>query len=321
MAVVLGSGEHRYKVVEDWAKLPEGWEFKDAAAVAVDSKDRVYVFNRGEHPMMVFDRDGNFIKSWGEGGMFPHAHGLHIDENDILYCTDDTGHVVTKCTTDGKVLLQLGVPGKPTPYMSGLPFHRCTHTALSPRGDIYVSDGYGNAKVHKYSPDGKLLMSWGEPGTDPGQFNIAHNIVTDAEGWVYVADRENHRVQVFDGNGKYETQWVNMHRPCGLYCCRGPKLQFLIGELGPNMSVNRNLPNIGPRLTIVDAKGATLARLGGEAGPGLETGKFVAPHGLAVDSRGDIYVGEVSYTEYPRLFPDQPIPWRMRSLQKLEKLA
>jgi len=321
MAVVLGSGEHRYKVVEDWAKLPEGWEFKDAAAVAVDSKDRVYVFNRGEHPMMVFDREGNFIKSWGEGGMFPHAHGLHIDENDILYCTDDTGHVVTKGTTDGKVLLQLGVPGKATPYMSGLPFHRCTHTALSPRGDIYVSDGYGNAKVHKYSPDGKLLMSWGEPGTDPGQFNIAHNIVTDAEGWVYVADRENHRVQVFDGNGKYETQWVNMHRPCGLYCCRGPKLQFLIGELGPNMSVNRNLPNIGPRLTIVDAKGTTLARLGGEAGPGLETGKFVAPHGLAVDSRGDIYVGEVSYTEYPRLFPDQAIPWRMRSLQKLEKLA
>ena len=105
--------------------------------------------------------------------------------------------------------------------MSGKPFHRCTHTALSPRGEIYVTDGYGNARVHKYSPDGKLLLSWGEPGTDPGQFNIVHNIVTDAEGWVYVADRENHRVQVFDGNGKYETQWINMHRPCGLYCCRG----------------------------------------------------------------------------------------------------
>ena len=86
------------------------------------------------------------------------------------------------------------------------------------------------------------------------------------------------------------------------------------------MNVNRSMPNIGPRLSIVDGKGKTLARLGGEAGPGLETGKFVAPHGLAVDSRGDIYVGEVSYTEYPRLFPDSKIPWRMRSLQKLEKL-
>ena len=323
MAIILGNGEHRYRVVEDWAKLPDGWEFKDAAAVACDSKDRVYVFNRGEHPMIVFDRDGNCLSSWGEG-RYPRAHGLHIDANDILYLTDDAGHVVRKCSTDGKVLLELGVPGKPAPYMSGKPFHRCTHTALSPKGDIYVSDGYGNAKVHKYSPDGKLLLSWGEPGTDPGQFNVVHNIVTDAEGWVYVADRENHRVQVFDGNGKYETQWVNMHRPCGLYCCRasaGTPLRFLIGELGPGMNVNRAHPNLGPRLSIVDAKGKTIARLGGEAGPGLESGKFIAPHGLAVDSRGDIYVGEVSYTEYPRLFPDNKIPWRMRSLQKLEKVS
>jgi hypothetical protein len=205
--------------------------------------------------------------------------------------------------------------------MSGEPFHRCTHTALSPKGEIYVSDGYGNAKVHKYSPDGKLLLSWGEPGTDPGQFNIAHNIVTDAEGWVYVADRENHRVQVFDGNGKYETQWVNMHRPCGLYCCRGPQLWFIIGELGSGMPVNRDYPNLGPRLSIVDKEGALIARLGGADGPGLEPGKFVAPHGLALDSRGDIYVGEVSYTEWPRLFPEIPIVKRMRSLQKLKRVG
>lgn len=192
--VILGAGKHRYRVVADWAKLPEGWEFRDVAAVAVDSKDRVYVFNRGEHPMMVFDREGSFLRSWGEGS-FPRAHGLHIDANDVLYCTDDGGHVVRKCTTDGKVLLELGVPGKPAPYMSGTPFHRCTHTALSPRGEIYVSDGYGNARVHKFSPNGKLLKSWGEPGTDPGQFNIVHNIVADPDGWVYVADRENHRVR------------------------------------------------------------------------------------------------------------------------------
>jgi len=322
-SVILGSGEHRYRVVEQWAKLPEGWEFKDVAAVAVDSQDRVYCFNRGEHPMIVFDREGNFLKSWGEGS-FPRAHGLHIDAEDNLYLTDDGGHFVRKCTTGGQVLLELGVPGKPAPYMGGKPFHRCTHTALSPRGEIYVSDGYGNARVHKYSPGGKLLLSWGEPGTDPGQFNIPHNIATDAEGWVYVADRENHRVQVFDGNGRYETQWVNMHRPCGLYCCRahspGGKPSFIIGELGPGMAVNRNVPNIGPRLTIVDASGKAIARLGGDGGPGLETGRFIAPHGLAVDSRGDIYVGEVSYTEFPKAFPDRQIPWRMRSLQKLQKV-
>jgi hypothetical protein len=322
MSVILGSGAYRYRVIENWAKLPEGWQFMDVAAVAVDSKDRVYCFNRGEHPMIVFDREGKFLKSWGEG-QYPRAHGLHIDENDILYLTDDLGHMVRKCTTEGKVLLELGVPGEPSPYMSGEPFHRCTHTALSPKGEIYVSDGYGNARVHKYTPEGKRILSWGEPGTDPGQFNIVHNIVTDADGWVYVADRENHRVQVFDGNGKYETQWVNMHRPCGLYCCQAKAradLRFFIGELGPSVRANRGHPNVGPRLSIYDAKGKLIARLGGEQGPGLEPGKFIAPHGLAVDSRGDIYVGEVSYTDWPSSFPDAPIPKGLRSLQKLEKI-
>jgi hypothetical protein len=321
MSVILGTGENRYRVVENWAKLPAGWTFKDVGAVAVDSKDRVYVFNRGEHPMMVFDREGNFLKSWGEG-VFPRAHGIHIDKDDTLYCTDDGDHTVRKCTTDGKVLMTLGVPGKPSPFMSNTPFHRCTHTALSPKGEIYVADGYGNSCVHKFSPDGKLLKTWGETGTGEGQFNIVHNIVTDEDGWVYVADRENHRVQVFDGNGKYETQWNNLHRPCGLYCCggHGPGLRFVIGELGPGQPVNLRHKNLGPRLSIVDKQGKLIARLGGEDGPGQETGKFLAPHGLAMDSRGDIYVGEVSYTNWKTTYPDVPQPKFIRSLQKLEKV-
>jgi sugar lactone lactonase YvrE len=267
MKNILGTGEHRYRVVENWAKLPDDWQLTDVASVGVDSKDRIYVFNRGEHPMIVFDRDGNFIKSWGEG-LFSRAHGLHIDADDNLYCTDDGDHTVRKCSVDGKVLLTIGIPKKPAAYMSGEPFHRCTHTALSPKGEIYVSDGYGNACVHKYSPDGKLLKTWGEPGSDPGQFNIVHNIVTDADGWVYVADRENHRVQVFDGNGKYEAQWNNLHRPCALCRCGGGKNPtFIVGELGPGMPVNLKMPNLGPRLTFVDARGKRIARLGGEHGP------------------------------------------------------
>jgi NHL repeat len=320
MSVILGSGEHRYQVVEDWAKLPDGWNLKDVAAVAVDSKDQVYVFNRGEHPMLVFDRDGNFLRSWGEG-VFSRAHGLDIDKHDTLYCTDDGDHTVRRCTTNGKIDLTIGVPGRAAAFMSGEPFHRCTHTALSPKGEIYVSDGYGNARVHKFSPAGKLIVSWGSSGTEPGQFNIAHNIATDDDGWVYVADRENHRVQVFDGNGRYETQWNNLHRPCGLYCCRGKSPTFVIGELGPGMPVNLKAPNLGPRLSIVDARGKLLARLGGEAGPGLEAGKFLAPHGLALDSKGDIYVGEVSYTNWKTSFPDTPQPKTIRSLQKLRRVA
>jgi len=322
MTAILGSGEHRYRVAENWARLPEGWQLSDVASVAVDSRDRVYVFNRGEHPMIVFDRDGNFLKSWGEG-LFARAHGLSIDADDNLYCTDDGDHTVRKCSTDGKVLLTIGIPNRPKPFMSGEPFHRCTHTALSPQGEIYVSDGYGNARVHKFTPDGKLIASWGEPGTDPGQFNIVHNIATDADGFVYVADRENHRVQVFDGNGRYETQWNNLHRPCALCRCGGKTPQFIVGELGPGMPVNLAVPNLGPRLTVVDAHGKRIARLGGADGPGLAAGQFLAPHGLAIDSRGDIYVGEVGVTNWTTSFPDRPMPDEVktrRCLQKLERI-
>jgi outer membrane protein assembly factor BamB len=319
MSIIVGSGEYRYRIVEDWAKLPDGWSFKEVAAVGVDNDDNVYCFNRGEHPMMVFDRDGNFLRSWGEGE-YPRAHGVHMGPDESIYLTDDGGHFVRKCRLDsGKVLLELGVPGKPAPYMSGEPFHRCTHTALSPKGEIYVSDGYGNARVHKYSPDGKLLMSWGEPGTDPGQFNIVHNICTDADGWVYVADRENHRVQVFDGNGKYEAQWNNLHRPCGLFMPHAHRPVCYIGELGPSMRVNLNSPNLGPRVSIVDNQGKLLSRIG-DPHAGQAPTAFLGPHGLAVDSDGDLYVGEVCWTLWPGLFPDQPRPDNLRAVQKYERL-
>jgi DNA-binding beta-propeller fold protein YncE len=190
---------------------------------------------------------------------------------------------------------------------------------MSPQGDIYVSDGYGNSRVHKYAPNGKLLLSWGGPGTDPGEFNIAHNITCDADGWVYVADRENHRVQVFDGNGKYETQWNNLHRPCGLFMPSGKCPICYIGELGPVQPVNRNVPNLGPRVTIVDNTGKRISRLGG-LGPGLGPTEFLAPHGLAVDSRGDLYIGEVSWTNWPQTYKDKPRPDNLRSLHKFRKV-
>jgi hypothetical protein len=275
------------------------------------------VFNRGDHPMIVFDREGKFLRSWGEG-VFKRAHGLHMGPDECLYCTDDGDHTVRKCTLDGKVLLTIGLPDKPTPYMSGEPFNRCTHTALSPKGDIYVSDGYGNACVHKYAPNGKLLKSWGRPGANPGEFNIVHNICCDCGGWVYVADRENHRVQVFDGEGRFETQWNNLHRPCALYTDTAANPLFYIGELGPGMPVNREVPNIGPRISVVSAEGRLVARFG-DNGTGLKPDQFLAPHGLAVDSRGDIYVGEVSYTVWSTVFPDTPRPKTVRSLRKLVK--
>ena len=311
--VKLGSGQFTYEVDVNWESLPPGYRWREVAAVATDSKDNVYVFNRGDHPMIVFDKDGNFLRSWGED-FFVRPHGITVGPDDTLYCTDDGDHTVRQCTLDGKVLMTIGVPGKPAELFSGDPFNRCTHVAIDPQsGELYVSDGYGNSRVHKYTPDGKLLFSWGEPGTDEGQFNIAHNIVTDKDGWVYVADRENHRVQIFDRNGKFETQWPNLHRPCALYITE--EQNIYIGELGWGMAVNRNLPNIGPRISVVNTKGETLARIG-HLGYGLEVGQFISPHGICLDSNQNIYVAEVAHTNISHT---ETPPDNVRSFQKLVK--
>ena len=170
----------------------------------MDAKDNVFCFTRGEHPVIVFDRDGNFLRSWGEG-QIRRAHGISLDAEGMLWLTDDLHHTSRKFTPEGKLLLTIGDPDTPAVLQGGKPFNRPTHVAVCPRtGNLYLSDGYGNSRVHKYAPDGKHLLSWGEPGTDPGQFNLPHNVTTDRNGLVYVADRENHRVQIFDGEGRYQ---------------------------------------------------------------------------------------------------------------------
>jgi DNA-binding beta-propeller fold protein YncE len=319
--IILGETGYHYKVLQSWGELPPGMSFGDAAAVCVDSKDNVYVFTRGAHPVIVYDRSGKFLRSWGEDVGFTNAHGAHMGPDDLLYLTDDLGHSVRKCTPDGKVLMTIGTPNVAAPAFSGDPFNRCTHTALSPKGEIYVSDGYANARVHKYSPDGKLLFSWGEPGTGPGQFNLVHNICCDDDGWVYVADRENHRVQVFDAHGRYEAQWSNLARPCGLCVARGKDPLFFVGELGPETvaSLTRGVPNLGPRVTILSARGEILAHLGTQS-LGEGPGQFIAPHGIAVDSQGDIYVAEVANTYWPVLFGKKP-DHELRCFQKLVRLS
>ena len=311
----------KFSVIEGWGKLPEGFSYREVAGVAVDKQDRAFVFNRGEHPIIVFDRDGNFLRSWGEG-VIRRAHGITIDADDMVWLTDDLHHTVRKFTPEGKHLLTIGNPDTPAELQGGQPFNRPTHVAICPKsGYLFVSDGYGNSRVHKYSPDGEHVMSWGEPGTDPGQFNLPHNLVTDRDGLVYVADRENHRVQVFDGNGKFETQWHNLHRPSGMYMPPGKCPICYVGEIGPYYEFNRGTPNLGPRVTILSNEGKILSRVTREPAHGLGAGQFISPHGLAVDSRGDLYVGEVCYTAWPSLYPDQPKPARIRSLQKYEKVA
>jgi len=312
----LGSGRFTYEVSgEDWGDLPEGWSYKEATAVDVDSNDNVYVFNRGTHPMIVFDRNGKLLRSWGED-IFTSAHGVTVGPDDSIWCIDVADHTVRKCTPEGKVLMTLGTKGQPEPSFSGRPFNRPTHMAVDQRnGDLYISDGYGNASVHKYSPDGKLLFSWGESGTDPGKFNIVHNISTDRDGWVYIADRENRRIQIFSSEGKFETQWNNLSRAATVHVDgRGEPLVY-VGEYSGSIGANRIAMNLGPRVSILTTKGEVLARLGEEP-YGDEPGRFYSPHGLGVDSRGDIYVAEVSWSDYGSHM--EP-PRELRSMQKLVK--
>ncbi|WP_144140857.1 peptidyl-alpha-hydroxyglycine alpha-amidating lyase family protein [Paraburkholderia sp. BCC1884] len=313
----LGEGEFVYEVA-DWGELPDGWKMGDVAAIGVDHNDQVYVFHRGEHPMLVFDRNGRFLRAWGED-TFQAPHGIDIGRDGMIYCTDASDHTVRKFTPEGKLLLTLGTPGESSPFMSGRPFNRCTHTALSPRGDIYVSDGYMNARIHKYTPDGKLEKSWGECGSSAGQFYLPHNLCSDEEGWVYVADRENHRIQVFDGDGKYETSYHGMHRPCALCRSAGESPLFYVGELGPNHPFTLSYPNLGPRISILNSEGDVLARLG-DNGAGTELHQFIAPHGIATDSHGDIYLGEVSYGAWEMVLPGREKPERVRVLRKLTKV-
>jgi DNA-binding beta-propeller fold protein YncE len=202
--------------------------------------------------------------------------------------------------------------------MSGQPFNRPTKVARDPKtGDIYISDGYGNARVHKYTSDGKYLFSWGECGTDPGQFNLVHSVVLDRAGRVFVADRENHRIQIFDSQGKFLAIWNNVHRPCGLHIAGEGEELVYVGELAPPFPFSQNYPNVGGRISIYDLKGNRLARLG-DIRAGEEPHQFLAPHGLAVNSRGDIYIGEVSWTFRGKtLSPPRELP----SFRKLVKVG
>lgn len=309
----LGSGEFTYEVSgENWGNLPADWTYKEATAVAVDASDNVYVFNRGTHPMIVFDPNGNVLRTWGDG-IFNNPHGVTIGPDGSVYCVDNGDHTVRKFSPEGKLLMTLGAqhPSRP---MSGEPFNLPTHMAVDPRtGDLYVADGYGNARVHKYSPDGRLLNSWGESGTDPGQFNIVHNIVTDKEGWIYIADRENQRVQVFSPDGKYETQWINMSRAACICTDNGRDPLFYVGEYFCGIPSNAMGTNLGPRVTVLDIDGNIKARLSDQS-YGDDPGRFYAPHGIAVDSTGSIYVAEVSWSEFGHTM--EP-PREPRSMQKL----
>jgi DNA-binding beta-propeller fold protein YncE len=314
MVTVPGTGRFTYDAVAGWERLPAGMTLHETAGVAVDSEDYVYLLTRNTgNPVIVLAADGEFQRTFGSGTFTNRTHAILVAPDGFVWCADDGAHTITKWTPEGELLLTLGTPGNASPRFSGEPFNRPTDIAVSSRdGRVFVSDGYGNARVHRYSPEGDLELSWGSPGIGPGQFMVPHNLAIDDEDRIYVADRESHRVQIFDTEGALLGMWNNIHRPCGL--TSGPDGNIYIGELN-GVALMDGAEGVGHRLTVLSREGDLLAQVG-DPREGEEPGQFIAPHGVAVDSSGDVYVAEVSYTIRGRHLDP---PREMKSINKLKR--
>ena len=307
-SITVGQDRLTYVPQVDWCQLPSGWELGEVTAVATDSQDRAFVFTRTDHPVLVFDSEGQFLYSWGES-QFARPHGIVIGPDDAVYCTDDLDHTVRKFSPTGELLLTLGESGRASDTgarsvdyrdirRAGPPFNFPTNLALSPEGELYVADGYGNARIHKFTADGELVQSWGEPGTGPGQFQVPHGIAVDHNGLVYLADRENSRIQIFTPEGKFVALWSDVARPCEVFIDASQRV--FVAELGyrAGMFAGNEPPSpdaSGGRVSVFSTRGELLARWGGGSHP-CEPGDFFAPHDIWVDSRGDLYVSEVTHT-------------------------
>lgn len=288
MAKIVGSGEFTYEMNEDWAKIPQGWTMP-VAAVAADSRDRVYVFNRTQdHPVCIFDREGNFLDSWtGGDDLFRFHHAVYIDPEDSVWLVERDYCTLMKFSPNGKLLMTLGSKGHRSDTgipdddfrsdswlrltRSAGPFNLPTGIVVGDYGHLFVTDGYANARVHKFSSSGIYIKSWGEPGSGPGQLNLPHGIWIDSKRRVLVSDRENNRIQLFTQEGEYITEWKpGMVGPANL--CLDARGIVYVAE------------HNGGYVSILSPEGEMLTRWGSE--------KYRSMHGIWVDSHGDIYVAQ-----------------------------
>lgn len=276
MAPRFGRGEFQYELVEGWGVLPAGWELRQVAGVACDSRDHVHLFHRGMHPVIEFTPAGDVVRGWGDG-LLAEAHGLHIDRADNLYLVDRGAHTIEKYSPYGTRTLRIGERFQSSPKHSDRPFNLPQGVAVAPAGDIYVADGKYNNAVHRFSADGAHLQSWGGHGSGPGQFDEPHGAWVLPDGEVMIADRGNDRIQFFTPDGRFTRAWTNIEHPDHLYV--SPDGTVYLTEIDSQSVV------------ILDADGRELCRWGGHNS--YEPGLFWGAHGIWADSRGDLYVSEV----------------------------
>jgi DNA-binding beta-propeller fold protein YncE len=267
-----------YRAVPDWLKLPNGMTLGACSGVAVDAQDHVWIFHRGRNPVIEVDRDGRFVQAWANVQV-GSAHALRAAPDGTLWGVDVKQHQVVHYDRQGRVLQRLGDPqGRPGDNASRAAFNQPTAIAFGADGALFITDGYGNSRVVEFNRAGQYVRQWGSKGAGDGQFDIVHDIVVDARGLLYVADRNNQRVQIFDQRGKFLGKWTaGVGSPWGLHYARAENAFYLCD-------------GVNNRVLKLDANGRVVGALGA---PGAAPGQFQLPHYLALDSAGAIYVAEV----------------------------
>jgi hypothetical protein len=309
-----------FEAVEGWELLPKGYVHKDVSDVATDSEDNVYLLTRYDAHVIVYDRSGNFLRSWGEDTLSERPHGISVGPDDHVYVVDEDDQTVQKFTREGERLAVFGTSGVGSdsgyvPDSGNLkarvssitraagPFNHPTAVAVTPTGDLFVADGYGNSRVHHFRGDGTLVKSWGTPGTGPGEFHVPHGVTLDQQGRLLVSDRENDRIQLFTQDGEYLEEWTTVQRPAAT-AINSEGLVFVselarpAGDWSWVHGTNESL--LESRVSILDGESGEVVRrigLGSGENP-CAPRNFAAPHGIEVDSRGDFYVSEVTYSAY-----------------------
>ncbi|KAF1044475.1 hypothetical protein [Xylophilus sp.] len=265
---VVTDGADRFAVVRPWQRPgPDGSDVQAISQLALDRHGRVFVLQRTEPALRIYAPDGTLERSFHHPPLLDSGHGLHVDAQDRLWVTTYDAHQVLAFDADLRLSMVLGRHHVPSWER---PFNHPTGVHVAADGDIYVSDGYGNARIHRFAPDGQLRRSWGRSGREPGAFNTPHAVWVLPDGRVLCADRDNDRIQVFDGKGTLLAVWDGLVRPMALWAPAD----------GRTLYVSEQVPRIS-RLDARDGKVLGRARAFG-----------IYAHGLAGDAAGNLYVAE-----------------------------